>query len=114
MILIIRKPATKEQIDQMTEQFGSSFIKLAVDVKREILAGGGELHSDCEQALLDDDSQQIDIWAADWHPETKSVTFESIINIRPHQQNFGMEVQDLALRAKIEQIVRTLLEINNE
>lgn len=111
MILIIREAVTPEQINQMTEQFGSNFIKLAVDVNREILAGGGELHSDCEQALLEHGSQQVDIWGADWHPESRSVTFESIINLRPQQQNFSMEVQDLTLRSKIEKIVRELLEV---
>ncbi|PKO20705.1 MAG: hypothetical protein CVU38_18715 [Chloroflexi bacterium HGW-Chloroflexi-1] len=111
MILIIREAVTREQIKQMTEQFGSNFIKLAVDVNREILAGGGELHADCEQALLEDNSQQVDIWGADWHPETSNVTFESIINIRPRQQNFSMEVQDPALRSRIEKIIRELLEV---
>ncbi len=111
MILIIRETVTREQIEQMAEQFSANFIKLAVDVDREILAGGGELYADCEQALLEDNSQQINIWGADWHSETKTVTFESIINIRPRQQNFSMEVQDPALRSKIEQIVRGLLEV---
>jgi len=111
MILIIRETVTTEQIKQMTEQFDSNFVKLAVDVNREILAGGGELHADCEQALLEDNSQQVDIWGADWHPETRTVTFESIINIRPRQQNFSMEVQDPALRSKIEKIIRGLLEV---
>lgn len=111
MIIIIREIATPEQIEQMTEQFGKNFIKLAVDVNREILAGGGELHADCEQTLLEDHSQQADIWGADWHPQTKTVTFESIINIRPRQQNFSMEVQDAALRSRIEEIVRRLLEV---
>ena len=111
MILIIREVVTPEQINQMTEQFGSNFIKLAVDVNREILAGGGELHSDCEQALLEDGSQQVDVWGADWHPESRNVTFESIINMRPQQQNFSMEVQDLTLRSRIEKVVRELLEV---
>jgi len=111
MILIIRETATPEQIEQMAEQFGSNFIKLAVDVNREILAGGGELHADCEQALLEDDSQQVDIWGADWHPETKTVTFESFINLRPRQQNFSMEVQDIVLRDRIEKIAHRLLEV---
>jgi len=111
MILIIRETVTTEQIKQMTEQFDSNFVKLAVDVNREILAGGGELHADCEQALLEDNSQQVDIWGADWHPETRTVAFESIINIRPRQQNFSMEVQDPALRSKIEKIIRGLLEV---
>jgi hypothetical protein len=43
MILIIRNTALPEQIAQMAEEFGTNFIKLAVDVNREILAGGGEL-----------------------------------------------------------------------
>ena len=111
MISIIRETATPEQIEQMTEQFGGNFIKLAVDVSREILAGGGELHADCEQPLLEDNSQQVDIWGADWHPKTGNVTFESIINIRPRQQNFSMEVQDPALRSRIEKIIRELLEV---
>ena len=111
MLLIIRQAVTREQIEQMLEQFDSNFIKLAVDVDREILAGGGELHADCEQALLENNSQQADIWGADWHPETRTVTFESIINIRPRQQNFSMEVQDPTLRSRIEQIVRRLLEV---
>lgn len=74
------------------------------------LAGGGELHSDCEQALLEDGSQQVDVWGADWYPESRTVTFESIINLRPQQQNFSMEVQDFTLRGRIEKIVRELLE----
>jgi hypothetical protein len=50
-ILIIRKPATLSEIGETSAEFGD-IIKLAVDLEREILAGGGELHSDCEQALL--------------------------------------------------------------
>jgi hypothetical protein len=111
MILIIREPATPEQIEQMSK-FSSDFIKLAVDVKQKILAGGGELHSDCEQALLENGSQQADVWGADWHPGTSKVTFESIINIRPQQQNFSMEVQDSVLQTKIEKVVRALLEVS--
>ena len=63
-ILIIREPATTDQIDEMMQTLGS-YIKLAVDVGRGILAGGNELHADCEQALLDDGSQQAEIWGAD-------------------------------------------------
>lgn len=83
MVLIIRDPATPEQINQMAETYFGLRVKLAVDVVREIIAGGGELHADCEQALLEDGSQQVNIWGADWYPETKEVGFESLINIRP-------------------------------
>jgi hypothetical protein len=36
---------------QMLEALGI-YIKLAVDIERQLLAGGGELHTDCEQTLL--------------------------------------------------------------
>ena len=112
MILIIRESATPEQIRQMAETYYGLMIKLAVDVKQEILAGGGELHADCEQSLLDHGSQQENIWGADWYPELKRVGFESLINIRPGQQNRSMEIQDQSLRESVERIVRKLLEIN--
>ena len=110
MILIIRRPATSEQMLQMSEAFGDALIKLAVDVERGILAGGGELHADCEVALLEDNSQQQDIWGADWYPLDRQVGFESLINIRPRQGNLSLEVQDPALCLQIESIIRRLLE----
>lgn len=112
MILIIRQQATPEQIEQMSDAYAGLMIKLAVDISREILAGGGELHADCEQILLEDGSSQQDIWGADWYPELKGVGFESLINIRPQQQNRSMEIKDAALRERIEKIVRKLMEIN--
>ncbi|HEY67026.1 MAG TPA: hypothetical protein G4N97_01985 [Thermoflexia bacterium] len=113
-ILIIREPATSEQLAQMAQTFGGFVIKLAVDVEREILAGGGELHADCEEALLEDGSRQSDVWGADWYPTTREVGFEALINIRPRRQNYGMEIQDPALRARVEAIVRRLLEVEGE
>jgi hypothetical protein len=112
VILIIRHPVTPTQLTQMSEAFGEGFIKLAVDIEREILAGGGELHADCETALLEDGSQQWHVWGADWYPFERQVGFESLINIRPGQQNFTLELQNPELRAKVENIVRRLLEIS--
>jgi hypothetical protein len=86
-------------------------IKLAVDVRRGILAGGGSLHADCEQALLKDGSQKEDVCVADRYLREREVAFEALINIRPRQQNFGLEVQDPALRRQIEAIARRLLEV---
>lgn len=60
-----------------------TYIKLAVDIKRGILAGGGILHADCESELLEDGSNQEDVWGADWVPESQEVHFEALINIRP-------------------------------
>jgi hypothetical protein len=87
-----------------------TYIKLAVDVERDILAGGGEYHADCEEALLGDGSRQEDIWGVDWYPESETLEFVALINIRPRQNNRGMEIEDLELRTKIETIIQRLLE----
>ncbi len=58
-----------------------TYIKLAVDVERGIVAGGGEYHADCEEVLLEDGSLQENIWGADWYPESRTVTFGALINI---------------------------------
>jgi hypothetical protein len=110
MIRLIKQKATAEQIEEMSQSLGS-YIKLAVDVQREILTGGGALHADCEAVLLEDGSLQDDIWGADWIPSSQQVTFESLINIRPRQNNFSLEVQDPELREKIEAIARKLLAV---
>ncbi len=86
------------------------YVKLAVDVEIGILAGGGELHADCESVLLDNTSKQENVWGADWIPNISAVTFESLINIRPGQQNFSMVIADADLKKRIEQVVRKLLE----
>lgn len=108
-ILLIKKHATKEEIRQMLQAL-KSYIKLAVDIKREVLAGGGILHADCEAVLLKDASRQEDIWGADWIPDTKQISFEALINIRPRQNNLSMKIKDTVIREKIEEIVRGLLE----
>jgi len=46
MIHIIRHRASPTQMQDMLRALGS-YVKLAVDVRRRILAGGGALHADC-------------------------------------------------------------------
>ena len=112
-IHIVRQRATEKEIQEMLEEL-ETYIKLAVDVERSILAGGGEYHADCEEALLEDGSRQQDIWGADWYPESNRVEFVALINIRPRQGNRGMEIEDPMLREKIETIVRRLLEVKSK
>lgn len=106
---LLRQAPTPDQLQDMLEAQGS-YIKLAVDVRQGIVVGGGEYHADCEEVLLEQDSHQEDIWGADWYPESRTVTFGALINIRPRQGNRAMEVQDRGLRARIEQVVRAVFE----
>jgi len=111
-IHIVRQRATEKEINEMLEDL-KTYIKLAVDVDRNILAGGGEYHADCEEVLLEDGSRQEDIWGADWYPEHRKVEFGALINIRPHQGNRSMEIEDPKLRDRIETLTRALLQVNS-
>lgn len=103
MILLLREPATPFQIEQMLLEH-KFYIKTAVDLERRVLAGGGNLHYDCEQALLDDGSRQENIWAAGFMPLTGKLNFESMVNLRP-RQNRSMELIDPIIRERVAQII---------
>jgi Protein of unknown function (DUF5674) len=107
LIIIIRNRAIPEQIEQMLEEH-KFYIKLAVDIERRILAGGGEMHYFCEQALLEDGSSQKNIWGAGFMPINQKISYDSLINIRS-RQNRSMEILDPTIRERVAQIITELL-----
>jgi len=92
----------------MLEEY-ETMIKIVVDVHRKILAGGGEMHADCESRLLEQGSEQDDLWGANWYPDERRIEYESLINIRPAMGNRSVVIRDESLRQKIEMITRDLL-----
>ena len=108
MIHLLRSKATQKQLDEMLEVL-KSYVKLAVDIRREILTGGGALHADCESILLKDGSKQEDIWGADWIPNTQEIRYEALINIRPGQNNPSMTILNQSICDRIDVIVKKIL-----
>lgn len=108
-IHIITAKATTEQIQEMAAFYGSR-IKVAVDLKRHILAGGGEWHADCRDVLCAQESNQEDVWGGAYYPDTQQVDFLSHINIRPQQGNIERYIGLPEIRTKLEEIVRERLE----
>ena len=107
LIHILQQPATPDQINEML-QANRFYIKTVVDIRQLILAGGGEMHSDCEIILLDNGSQQQDIWGASWNPISQSIFYESMVNLRP-RQNRSMEILDPEIRELVKEVVHRLL-----
>jgi hypothetical protein len=111
MIHLLREPATDQQINEMLEVH-ESYIKVAVDIRLGLLAGGGEFHADCESVLVEEGSLREDVWGADWIPTDEAVRYSALINIRPkvNPSNPSMEIRDPAVRAAVEAITRKLLQ----
>lgn len=63
MIHLLTSHVTPQQLTEMLEEL-KNYVKLAVDIEQNIVAGGGELHADCEAVLLENGSQQENIWGA--------------------------------------------------
>lgn len=107
MIVTLTRPATKKQIQEMLTEF-SDYIKIVVDIEKEFLAGGGRLHVDCEQELLEQGSHQKDLWGGGVDLANNQVEFNSLTNIKP-EQNASQEILDAGIRQKFEEIVRRLI-----
>ena len=92
-------------------QFGS-FVKAVVDIKKSMMAVGGELHADEEAILLQRGSLQDDLWGVNLYPDRKDekfVEFNSMINIRPSRGNFSRGVEDKETQENIRRIASKLI-----
>lgn len=108
MIHILREKAASVQVTEMLKEY-ETMIKIVVDIRRHALAGGGEMHSDCESVLLEDGSEQDDLWGANWYPAEQKVVFESLINIRPRLGNRSILIQSEDIRRQVESVAVEVL-----
>ncbi len=93
------------------EHFGD-MVKAVVDVKRKIMAIGGSLHADEEALLLSEGSTQEHLWGINlypWKKEDEFIEFDSLINLRPSQENRSRGVEDLRIQEEIKNIINALV-----
>ena len=111
-IRIIESGVSIDELIEASRDFDDELVKAVVDIKRGIMAIGGSMHSDEETTLLDDGSEQDDLWGINIYPGRRGedwVEFDSMINIRPRQGNRARNVEKADLREKIIKIVEALV-----
>jgi hypothetical protein len=111
-VRLLYQPVPRSELANIAAQGFGDMVKAVVDVRRAIMAVGGDLHSDEEAALLDDGSFQVDLWGINLYPSEQTddwIEFDSMINVRPAQGNRSRSVEDVALRADIVRILRSLV-----
>ena len=109
---IIKDKITLAELRAMSAKMFGNLIKAVVDVDLGIMAIDAELHSDEEAMLLANGSKQVNIWGINLYPEMSGddfIEFDSMINLRPSQNNRSRSVDDEARRNKIKQIVNNLV-----
>jgi len=111
-IVIVDRRIEPSELRRLVVLYFKDMVKLVVDVRRGVVAVGGELHADAEQMLLEQGSAQADLWGANYYPgrgPEGCIEYTALINIRPSQNNRGMEVQDAETRRTIREITYSLI-----
>lgn len=114
---IIFNTISKEEILEKHNNFFKTVIKAVVDIKKEIIALDAELHADLEGLLLENNSQQENLWGINLYLDKEKkdwIEYTALINIRPSMGNNGMEVEDKEVKEEIEKIVYKLIEANGK
>ena len=109
---LLTDPISRTELASLAESGFGDMVKAVVDIRRGIMAIGGELHSDEEAVLLDDGSLQRDLWGINLYPTEQGadmIEYDSMINVRPSQGNRSREVEDAETRMAIQAIVARLV-----
>lgn len=112
MKIIIDKIKISELKEMAKNKFGD-FVKAVVDIEKGIMAVDAELHSDQEAILLENGSDQKNLWGVNLYvdlPKDQRVEFDSMINLRPTFGNRSRGVDDPGIQKKIIEVVNQLIE----
>ena len=110
---IIKEKISINELMQMAERKFGDLVKAVVDIEKEIIAVDAELHSDEEALLLENGSEQKDLWGINLYPELTNedfIEFDSMINLRPSYGNLSRDIGNPKIRKKITKIVNKLVE----
>jgi hypothetical protein len=109
---IIKDKISIDELKVMAQKMYGRIVKAVVDVEQQIMAVDVAMHVDAEAELLENGSEQENLWGINIDPnKTKQewVEFDSMINIRPWQENRTRGVENPALQKKIISIVHRLV-----
>ncbi len=81
-IEIVKKQINKEHLEKFLGKPFKEVVKFAADIKEGAVAFGGELHS---------------------------IEYSSLINIKPSQDSFAIDIKNEKIRQKIEKLLKKII-----
>lgn len=109
-IFIVTDTISREKLKNYLLE--DQLVKAVVDLENKIMAIGGEMHADEEQTLLEQGSNQENLWGINLYPDDQTeewIEFDSMINLRPRQGNRSRGVEDPDIQKQIVTLVSTLV-----
>ncbi len=107
-ILVVREPVSKEILDALAKAWYLVLVKGVADIEQNVVALGGEWHMDANNRLIEEGSEQQNLWGFNIYPNEKgdaAIEYNSLINIRPRQGNFSMELSSEETRKAVRSVV---------
>ena len=105
---ILKDPMDVKALSVLAQNLFGDMVKAVVDIKRDQIALDATLHADLEHLLLENGSALENLWGINLFPglpEEDFIEFESLINIRPLQNNNSLIVKNEATRQAIRKVV---------
>lgn len=112
-IRIVKEPVKRKELADMAKSGFGDVVKAAVDIEKEIMAVGGEMHMDELVLLIEQEgSKQEHVWGINLYPERIGdgfIEFDSMINLKPAFGNRTRHVDDPSIREKVETVADKLV-----
>ncbi len=105
MIITKKEPFTKDEIKKLSKEF-ETYIKTVIDTRKKICSAGGNRHFENEANLLKQGSEQRALWGGGIDLETFIIDNNSMINLRPYDNNHSNEIQDPEVRKDFEDLMK--------
>lgn len=108
---IITEKIKLDELKKIAKERFGDMVKAVVDIEKGIMAIGGELHADEEALLLENSSKQENLWGINIYPDNNEdlIEFDSMINLRPSQDNRSRGVDNPEIRNKITDVINKLI-----
>ncbi len=107
---MIKEKMPASELRKMAQNMFGDLVKAVVDVEKKILVVDAELHADQEAFLLENGSKPQNLWGINLYPDKKGINFiefDSMINLRPSQNNRSRGVDDPEIQERIIKIVNS-------
>lgn len=111
-MILVDKSITIPELVEMSHKLGG-LVKAVVDIEQEIMVIDADLHADQEKMLLQQGSNQDNVWGINLYPSIEGddfIEFDSMINVRPRLNNMTRGVEKQELQNKIRSIVSKLVQ----
>ena len=111
-VMLINSKIKLARLQEIASARFGNLVKAVVDIRQKIMAIGGEMHADEEKFLLESGSIQDDLWGINIYPDNPKeslIEFDSMINLRPRQNNRTRGIESPELQKKIIETVHSLI-----